>query len=72
MALVPDQGRPDLKLVAELLGGATGKGKDGSRLLTKKDLSQALAKRRSEARASNKSYSESFFHNGFGAAKYVT
>jgi hypothetical protein len=65
-AQVPDQGKPDLKLVEELLGCATG---DGGKLLTKEDLSKALAKRRVEARAENPEYSESLFHNMFGSAK---
>lgn len=70
-ALVPDQGRPDLELVEELLKGATGKMPDGSPQLTKKDLSLALSKRRVAARKTNKEYSESLFHNMFGSAKYV-
>lgn len=68
MAFVKDQGSPDLELVQELLGGATG---DGGARLTKGDLSRALGKRRGECRVANKEYTESFFHNGFGAAKYV-
>ncbi|KAF2029930.1 Cloroperoxidase [Setomelanomma holmii] len=71
-ALVPDQGKPDLELVDELLRGATGKTPDGRALLTKKDLSLALAKRRKEAKISNQAYSESLFHNGFGAANSST
>ncbi|KAH7075033.1 Chloroperoxidase [Paraphoma chrysanthemicola] len=71
-ALVPDQGKPDLELVAELLAGATGRDGDGRALLTKADLSRALKKRRTEARASNQAYSESLFHNGFGAANSST
>jgi len=70
-ALVPDQGKPDLELVDELLKGATGKAADGTALLTKKDLSLALSKRRYEARKTNEQYSESKFHNMFGSAKYV-
>ena len=68
-AQVPDQGKPDLKLVEELLTAATGKGPDGKRILTKDDLSKQLAKRRAEARAENPEYSESMFHNMFGSAK---
>tara|TARA_R110002003_G_scaffold189_4_gene14734 strand:+ start:816 stop:1481 length:666 start_codon:yes stop_codon:yes gene_type:complete len=70
-ALVRDQGKPDLALVEQLLAGATGKDASGRPVLTKKDLSLALAKRRKEARVSNPAYSESLFHNGFGAAKLV-
>ncbi|KAL5113682.1 hypothetical protein ACEQ8H_008435 [Pleosporales sp. CAS-2024a] len=66
---VSDQGVPDLGLVDELLGGATGEG--GTRL-TKEDLSRALAKRRKECREGNQSYSESLFHNGFGSANSST
>lgn len=69
-ALVPDQGKPDLQLVHDLLEEATGKTSDGASLLTKSDLSRALSKRRADARKTNPHYSESFFHNMFGAAKY--
>lgn len=68
-AQVPDQGKPDLQLVDELLGAATGKGENGEVLLTKEDLSKVLAKRRTAARAENPDYSESLFHNIFGSAK---
>ena len=71
VALVADQGKPDLGLVQELLDQATGKMPDGSPRLTIPDLSRALSKRRAEARNSNRQYSESFFHNMFGSAKYV-
>ena len=71
-ALVPDQGQPDFDLVCQLLQGATGRGPKGEKLLTKADLSKALAKRRSEARAENKQYSESLFHNMFGSANSST
>ena len=71
-ALVPDQSKPDLTLVRDLLQQATGKMPDGSPRLTKSDLSGALSKRRAEARRTNKSYSESFFHNMFGSAKYAS
>jgi hypothetical protein len=71
-ALVADQGKPDLDLVRELLQGATGRGPNGEKLLTKDDLSKALSKRRSEARAENKQYTESLFHNMFGSANSST
>ena len=69
VALVPDQGKPDLELVRALLSEATGKRPDGSQELTIPDLSRALSKRRAEAKKTNKEYSESFFHNMFGSAK---
>ncbi|OAK99389.1 Cloroperoxidase [Phaeosphaeriaceae sp. SRC1lsM3a] len=68
-AEVPDQGKPDLELVEELLKGATG---EGGKKLTKADLSRALAVRRRDAKASNEKYSESLFHNGFGSANSST
>ena len=71
VALVADQGKPDLELVNELLKEATGKMPDGSPLLTKKDLSLALSKRRFHARKTNENYTESLFHNTFGSAKCV-
>lgn len=69
VALVPDQGKPDLELVHALLQEATGKRPDGSPELTIPDLSRALSKRRADARKTNKEYTESFFHNMFGSAK---
>lgn len=71
-ALVPDQGKPDLDLVRELLDCATGRGPNGERLLTKADLSRALSKRRAAARMENQHYSESLFHNMFGSANSST
>ncbi|KAJ4405123.1 hypothetical protein N0V91_005485 [Didymella pomorum] len=71
-AQVADQGKPDMALVEELLGVATGKGEHGGPILTKEDLSKQLAKRRSEARAQNPNYSESLFHNMFGSANSST
>ena len=59
--LMPDQRKPDLALVNELLATATGKECDGDVLLAKEDLSKQLAKRREEARARNLEYSESLF-----------
>ena len=70
-ALVPDQGKPDLELVEQLLKEASGKMPDGARRLTVPDLSRALSKRRAEARRTNKNYSRSFFHDMFGSAKYA-
>ncbi|KAF7188897.1 putative sterigmatocystin biosynthesis peroxidase stcC [Pseudocercospora fuligena] len=72
LALQPDQGKPDLQLVDDLLKEATGKTPDGHPQLTKADLSRALSKRRADARRTNKEYSESFFHNMFGSANSST
>jgi hypothetical protein len=70
-ALVADQGKPDLKLVDDLLKEASGTMPDGSPRLTIPDLSRALSKRRLDARKTNKEYTENFFHNFFGSSKFV-
>jgi hypothetical protein len=70
-ALVPDQSKPDLGLVHDLLNEATGKMPDGSPRLTIPDLSRALSKRRVDAKRTNKDYTESLFHNAFGSSKCV-
>jgi hypothetical protein len=70
-ALVPDQGKPDLKLVNDLLKEATGTMPDGSPLLTIPDLSRALSRRRVDAKKTNQGYTENLFHNMFGSAKYI-
>ena len=57
--------------VEELLSCATGKDNEGRTLLTIKDMSGILGKRRAECKATNKEYSLSFFHKVFGSAKYV-
>ncbi|CAK1363250.1 Chloroperoxidase [Cercospora beticola] len=71
-ALQPDQGKPDLELVQQLLAEASEKMPDGSPRLTVDDLARALSKRRADARRTNKDYSESFFHNMFGSANSST
>jgi hypothetical protein len=70
-ALVPDQGKPDLQLVHDLLQEATGKMPDGSPRLTSPDLSRALSKRRADAQKTNSQYTQSFFHKVFGSSKYA-
>ncbi|KAL1593843.1 hypothetical protein SLS60_010576 [Paraconiothyrium brasiliense] len=67
-ALEPNQSKPDIQLVEQLLASATG-GTPEARLLTKKDLSAMLSRRRVESRRENEAYSEDRFHNGFGSAK---
>lgn len=68
VALEADQGKPDVEIVEQLLAGATG-GTPAARLLTKRDLSTALARRRVESKRTNAAYTESLFHNVFGSAK---
>ena len=68
-ALVPNQGKPHIPFVQELLASASGKDKDGNPLLTSKDLAAYSAKRRVDARASNPDYSLILFHKVFGSSK---
>jgi len=72
VALVKDQGKPDLELVNWLLGTASGKLPDGSPQMTKKDLSYALSKRRYDAQKTNKEYTENLGHNMFGSSNSST
>jgi len=72
VALVKDQGKPDLDLVNWLLGTASGKFADGSPQLLPKDLSYALSKRRVDAAKTNKEYTEDTFHNIFGSSNSST
>ncbi|KAF9556826.1 Cloroperoxidase [Agrocybe pediades] len=71
-ALVPDQGKPHLPFVRELLASATGKDKDGNALLTIKDLSAYSAKRRVDARKTNPNFSLSRSHKTFGSSNSST
>ncbi|RDW82870.1 hypothetical protein BP6252_03982 [Coleophoma cylindrospora] len=72
VALVPDQEKPDLKLVHDLFEEATGTMPDGSPRLTIPDLSRALSKRRVYARSTNKNYTRDFFHDIVGSANSST
>ncbi|CAA7266277.1 unnamed protein product [Cyclocybe aegerita] len=71
-ALVPDQSKPHVPFIEELLSLASGKDNDGKALLTPKDLSDFSSKRRVEARASNPNFSLSFFHKVFGSSNSST
>ena len=68
-ALVPDQGRPHIPFVNELLANATGKDKEGNPILTSKDLAAYSSKRRVDARATNSAYTLDFSHKLFGSSK---
>ena len=68
-ALIPNQGKPHIPFVKELLASATGKDKEGNALLTSKDLAAYSAKRRVDARASNPKYTLDLFHKVFGSSK---
>jgi len=71
-ALQPNQSVKHDPFIKELLEAATGKDEDGNDILTPKDLSMVLGKRRAVARAVNPEFSLSFFHKVFGSSKYVT
>jgi hypothetical protein len=68
---VPDQSKPHIPFVKELLDSATGKDADGNAILTIPDLSKISSKRRAEARRDNPDFSLSKFHAFFGSSKYV-
>ncbi|KAJ7699308.1 Chloroperoxidase, partial [Mycena rosella] len=52
-AFDPDQDKPYIPFITELLGCATGTAEDGTPMLTAADLSRYSGKRRSESRANN-------------------
>ena len=67
----PNQAIKHVPFIEELLSFATGKDADKNPLLTIKDMSRILGKRRAEAQATNPQYTTSFFHKIFGSTKYV-
>ncbi|KAG2346941.1 Cloroperoxidase [Suillus weaverae] len=71
-AFQPDQSIKHVPFIEELLAAATGKDKDGNDVITTKDSSRMLGKRRAVARAVNKEFSLSFFHKIFGSANAST
>jgi hypothetical protein len=68
-ALEPNQSMKHVPFIEELLAAFTGKDKYGNDVLTTKDLSRILGKRRAVARATNNEFSLSFFHKIFGSSK---
>ncbi|KAI6015114.1 Chloroperoxidase [Pisolithus orientalis] len=68
-ALQPKQGEKHAPYIEELLSFATGN--NGS-LITIKDMSRILGKRRAHSKANNPSYSLSTFHKVFGSANSST
>ncbi|KAG1732729.1 Chloroperoxidase [Suillus lakei] len=71
-AFQPNQSIKHVPFIEELLAAATGKDKDGDDVITTKDCSRMLGKRRAVARAVNKEFSLSFFHKVFGSANAST
>ncbi|KAN0081431.1 Chloroperoxidase [Tylopilus felleus] len=72
MALQPNQAAPHPALIDDLFSFATGKDAAGNLLLTHKDMSRILGKRRVEAKATNKEYSLSFAHRLFASSNAST
>ncbi|KAG2347195.1 Cloroperoxidase [Suillus weaverae] len=71
-ALEPNQSTKHIPFIEELLAAFTGKDKNGNDVLTNKDLSRILGKRRAVARATNREFSLSFFHKIFGSSNSST
>jgi len=71
-AIVQDQSKPHIPFIRELLASASGRDQDGNALLTKKDLSDYLTKRRVDAQATNPNYTNSLFHKMFGSSNSAT
>ncbi|KAJ7164443.1 Chloroperoxidase [Mycena filopes] len=64
----PDQDKPYLPLIQQLLASATGKDREGNIVLTHADLSRASGKRRVEARATNPDFTLTKAQKGFASA----
>lgn len=68
-ALKPDQSKPHIPFIRELLAEATGKDADGSAILTIEDMSRYSTKRRVEAREANPDFTLEKIHKIFGSTK---
>ncbi|KAF5360184.1 hypothetical protein D9758_011334 [Tetrapyrgos nigripes] len=68
----PDQGKPHLPYIRELLDSATKKDAQGRSILTADDLSKFSAKRRVDAQASNPEFSLATIHKVFGSSNSST
>ncbi|KAI9568887.1 hypothetical protein HD554DRAFT_2096480 [Boletus coccyginus] len=71
-SLQPNQSVPHPAFIEELSSFATGKDAVGNPLLTNKDLSRILGKRRAESKATNKEYNLRFAHRVFGSTNAST
>jgi hypothetical protein len=65
----PDQTKPHVPFIKELLDGATGKDSDGNPLLTIEDISKYSTKRRVEARETNPEFTLESTHKIIGSTK---
>lgn len=70
-ALEPDQNKPHVGYIKELLASASGKDKEGNVVLTIEDISKFSSKRRADARGYNKDFSLDTIHKIFGSTKPV-
>ncbi|KAF5310373.1 hypothetical protein D9611_012045 [Ephemerocybe angulata] len=68
----PDQSKPYVPFIKELLAEATGKDANGKALLTIEDLSRYSSKRRADARASNPEFTLEKIHKTFGSSNSST
>ncbi|TFK28337.1 Cloroperoxidase [Coprinopsis marcescibilis] len=71
-ALVPDQSKPHIPFIRELLDSATGKDANGKPILTIEDISRFSAKRRVEARETNPDFTLDRAHKTFGSTNAST
>lgn len=67
-AFEPNQSTKHVPYIEELLAAASNKDKDGNDVVTVKDLSKLLGKRRAVSRAVNKEFTLKLFHKLFGCA----
>jgi len=65
-ALIPDQSKPHVPFIKELLESASGGDKHG-KTLRRKDISAYSTKRRVDSRATNSNFSLDFFHKLIGS-----
>lgn len=70
-SLQPNQAINHPPYVEELFSFATGKDTAGNPLLTTKDLSRMLGKRRAESKVMNKAHTLHLIHRLFGSAKCI-
>ncbi|ESK94818.1 aromatic peroxygenase [Moniliophthora roreri MCA 2997] len=68
----PDQSKPHLPFVEELLASASGKDTGGKPLLTVDDIARYSAKRRADAQANNPEFTLATIHRFFGSSNNAT
>jgi len=71
-AINPDQSKPHVPFIRELLDSASGTDADGNRVLTIADLSAFSTKRRVEARETNPAFTLEKVHKTFGSSNAST